>query len=732
VKGFRFIRAFLLGIFCVLLLSGLPSLADLQQANSRSLDAKYESEYPVIPIQQQPFYEDLRGRADVWLHTPLGQVVGNNPRDTLLNFYAVMADVGIVVDDLTASHLNDPGWFWDQQTLAEMDEAEELFSAAVQALDGSLFAKAVRPYLKEEAAIQLKHVLDYVFHNSRETFSIPDASDIKEINDGRSKETQSWTLPGTSITLTSHLEEDPQNSDYYFSAETVAAAAQMYEHVRAPAEALSGQPFVTASFYQDFIHTPGHLFPPKWYLMMPSSLRGSLETELFLGETVFQVLLSIVSISIFVLISLRLLKSLVNSYRLQSLESDQSSSIWTLDTIAWQRVLVVLPLLPLSKLTEWFIDEYLNFTGTPLVVFTILFEIIFFSVFILFVFLFFEALGRSASESLVTFSGSHESWRLLRTSNRVMPLCRITAGVIAILLIYSMLLQLGLSPTLVLALSTVPGLAIGLGASKLLGNLFAGLSLQTDRPLRVGEFCGIGDDLGFITRIGLRSVELQTASGMITIPNAVAEDCVVNNFSRHQASMASGQNSIHSQGLELRIGLDQDQPFSPDQVTDLLDLARDFLAANPEFQSPCVTAEVQNNGQPLLVCIGLITVENWTDYLALKESLLIRLQQLIDQVSRSHFVLPVSYDTSAKQLASIPSIIREIVSRNPGFSLRACRLMQISEFSYDFKCHLFATGLSYHVFKDSIDQINQDIIVALAAQEIVIPYPTAIEIQRDD
>ena len=731
MKGFRFVRAFLLGIFCVLLLSGLPSLADLQQPNSRSLDAKYQSEYPILAIQQQPFYENLRGRADFWLHTPLGQVVGDNPRDTLLNFYAVMADVGIVVDDITAAHLKDPGWFWGQQTLAEMDEAEELFSAAVQALDGSLFAKAVRPYLKDEAAIQLKHVLDYAFHNSREPIIIPDATGMKEINDGRSKETQSWTLPGTSITLTSHLAEDPQNSDYYFSAETVAAAAQMYEHVRGPAEALSGQPFVTASFYQDFIHTPGHLFPPKWYLMMPSSLRSLLETDIFLGETIFQFLLSILAVSIFILISLRLLKSLVNSYRLKSLDSDHSSSIWMLDTIAWRRVVVVLPLLPLSKLTEWFIDEYLNFTGTPLVILTISFEIIFFSVFILFVFLFFEALGRSASESLVTFSGSHESWKLLRTSNRVMPLCRITAGVIAILLIYSMLLQLGLSPTLVLALSTVPGLAIGLGASKLLGNLFAGLSLQTDRPLRVGEFCGIGDDLGFITKIGLRSVELQTASGMITIPNAVAEDCVVNNFSRHQPSISSGQNSIHSQGLELRIGLDQDQPFTPDQLTDLLELARDFLADQSEFQNPCVTAEVQSNGHPELLCIGLICVENWPDYLALKESLVLRLEQLIDQVSRSHFVLPVSYDTTAKQLSSIPSIVSEITLRNPGFSLRACRLLQISEFSYDFKCQLFAQGLPYNTFNDSINRINQDILVALAAQEIVIPYPTAIEIQRD-
>ena len=131
------------------------------------------------------------------------------------------------------------------------------------------------------------------------------------------------------------------------------------------------------------------------------------------------------------------------------------------------------------------------------------------------------------------------------------------------------------------------------------------------------------------------------------------------------------------------------------------------------------------------LCIGLICVENWHDYLALKESLVLRLEQLIDQVSRSHFVLPVSYDTTAKQLASIPSIVNAITLRNPGFSLRACRLLQISEFSYDFKCQLFAQGLSYNAFNDSINRINQDILVALAAQEIVIPYPTAIEIQRD-
>ncbi len=64
-------------------------------------------------------------------------------------------------------------------------------------------------------------------------------------------------------------------------------------------------------------------------------------------------------------------------------------------------------------------------------------------------------------------------------------------------LIYRLLLLLDLPASTVHAVSAVPGLAIGLCASKLLGHYFAGLTIQPDRPLRVGDFCQIGDNLGF-------------------------------------------------------------------------------------------------------------------------------------------------------------------------------------------------------------------------------------------
>ena len=210
----------------------------------------------------------------------------------------------------------------------------------------------------------------------------------------------------------------------------------MYDHIRLQAEELAAEPFVAATFYQDFIHTPGHLFPPKWYLMMPKPLRGAFETEILLGETLFQVALSIIAVALFALVSLKLIQNLVLSYRDHAPSRDDLQGIWMLDGIAWKRVLIVLPILPLTKLTELFVDEYLNFTGVPLLVFTIVFEVLFFGICIVFSFLFFEALGRSLSEAFVKFSGSHESWKLLRTSNRIMPLCRISAGIISIFLIY--------------------------------------------------------------------------------------------------------------------------------------------------------------------------------------------------------------------------------------------------------------------------------------------------------
>ena len=122
--------------------------------------------------------------------------------------------------------------------------------------------------------------------------------------------------------------------------------------------------------------------------------------------------------------------------------------------------------------------------------------------------LLFEALGRTSSHWILNFKRSKSDLERVRIQNVLLPICLFLGALTAVLIIYQLLLRLGMPSSTVLAFSAVPGLAIGLGASKLLGNIFAGISIQSDRPIRVGEFCQVGDKLGFVKRIGLRSIEL--------------------------------------------------------------------------------------------------------------------------------------------------------------------------------------------------------------------------------
>jgi small-conductance mechanosensitive channel len=100
--------------------------------------------------------------------------------------------------------------------------------------------------------------------------------------------------------------------------------------------------------------------------------------------------------------------------------------------------------------------------------------------------------------------------------------------VLALLVILQATLDIDL--TAVLASSAVISLVLGLALQETLGNLFAGLSLQAERPFGEGDWVKIGDYQGKVVEIGWRATKLLTGSGEgLTIPNnAVAKGAVLN------------------------------------------------------------------------------------------------------------------------------------------------------------------------------------------------------------
>ncbi|MEJ6658374.1 MAG: mechanosensitive ion channel [Synechococcus sp. ChSW.bin.154] len=374
-------------------------------------------------------------------------------------------------------------------------------------------------------------------------------------------------------------------------------------------------------------------------------------------------------------------------------------------------------------MTDQFIDNVINFTGRPLVLTTYFFYIVFFLTASIFSFYFLEAIGRSGAELLTRLRGGGSILQLQRISNLVMPLSRAVGLLVAIVLIYRLLILLGLPASTVLAFSAVPGLAIGLGASKLLGNLFAGLSIQTDRPLRVGEFCQIGENLGFVTKIGLRSLELQTLESLVKIPNSVADEATIINFSRRESSPSPNPR----QGMEIRMQLPAH--FSPFQLEELLYQSR-LLIDDPErlhglkVESSLVSLDNDSGDGKTLIVFVLVELHGWPAYLHMRETLLVQLEELLERIDLYEITIGVSYSTTSEQLVRVPELLRSAVDFDPDLHCVACRLLNISACSYDHEIEISSSHRMQNDFEDSIHRLHQRIIKVLGENDIAIPFPS--------
>ncbi|VXC62489.1 mechanosensitive ion channel family protein [Sphingomonas sp. AX6] len=72
---------------------------------------------------------------------------------------------------------------------------------------------------------------------------------------------------------------------------------------------------------------------------------------------------------------------------------------------------------------------------------------------------------------------------------------------------------LGLDLTTFAVFSGAFGLAIGFGLQKTVGNLFAGIVLLMDRSIKPGDVIVVGDQFGWVNKIGVRAVSVITRDG---------------------------------------------------------------------------------------------------------------------------------------------------------------------------------------------------------------------------
>lgn len=111
-------------------------------------------------------------------------------------------------------------------------------------------------------------------------------------------------------------------------------------------------------------------------------------------------------------------------------------------------------------------------------------------------------------------------------------LIRIVLWAIGILLILS---NLGFDVTSLVASLGIGGVAIALAVQNILSDLFSSLSIYIDQPFKLGDFIIVGDHMGTVKHIGLKTTRLRALQGEeIVISNSELTSARVQNFKRMQ------------------------------------------------------------------------------------------------------------------------------------------------------------------------------------------------------
>ena len=93
--------------------------------------------------------------------------------------------------------------------------------------------------------------------------------------------------------------------------------------------------------------------------------------------------------------------------------------------------------------------------------------------------------------------------------------------------------NLGIDITALIAGLGIGGIAVALAVQNVLGDLFASLSITLDRPFVIGDFLILGDFLGSVEYIGIKSTRLRSLSGeQIIISNSDLLSSRVRNYGR--------------------------------------------------------------------------------------------------------------------------------------------------------------------------------------------------------
>jgi MscS family membrane protein len=210
-----------------------------------------------------------------------------------------------------------------------------------------------------------------------------------------------------------------------------------------------------------------------------------------------------------------------------------------------------------------------------------------------------------------------QSWDKIALAGLLGRLAQISIFIIGVM---AVLYLGGVNLTAALTGLGIGGIAVALAAQKTLENLFGGITIISDRPVRIGDFCKIGDVSGTVVDIGLRSTRLRTQERtIVTIANG-------------QLAAMNLENYTMRDKFWLHPTLALSHQTAAAQMQTVLGRIRTLLDQHPSVESATARAQFIgiSSASQMVEIFAYVFAANYDEFLRIQEALLLQMLDIVE------------------------------------------------------------------------------------------------------
>lgn len=155
----------------------------------------------------------------------------------------------------------------------------------------------------------------------------------------------------------------------------------------------------------------------------------------------------------------------------------------------------------------------------------------------------------------------------------------------------------------------IGGVAVALALQNILADVFASISILLDKPYQVGDFIAVGDSMGTVERIGIKTTRIRSLSGeQLVFSNAELLKTRIRNFKR-----------LTERRVEFSVGAAYSTPYA--KVELIPTILREAIRSQEHVRLERATFKEFGEASLTFECVYYVTEQGYDLFLGIQETI---------------------------------------------------------------------------------------------------------------